>query len=91
MKRRVFSTEGAEYLSDLLARPVQVLVTFDPESDLIRVAVRPDSWDTWSRPMALVATDDDPLPPPGSRHYGDEGRGFAAEPAAGSATSSAEE
>lgn len=71
MKRRVFDTTGAEY-----GWPAgQVLVTFDPESDLMRLAIRPNSWDTWSRPLPLLATDDD-AELPGSRHYGDDGRGF---------------
>lgn len=50
MKRRVFAgPEGG-----------QVLATYVPETDVIEVAIRPDSWSRWSPPLAIVGTDDDP-------------------------------
>lgn len=57
--------------------PGQILVTFDPlNDDLVHVAYRPNSWDTWTRPFPQVDAQDDPPPPPGARHYGNEGRSY---------------
>lgn len=72
MKRRVYTTEGNEYVK----QRAQVLVTYNTDEDLVHVAFRPDEWDTWSRPLTLVFTDDDPELVDGGRSYPTEGRSY---------------
>lgn len=40
---------------------VQLLVTYDPDTDTMHVGSRENDYDTWSTPLPLVSSDDDPV------------------------------
>lgn len=45
---------------------LQVLVTYDPTTDVVLVATREFDYDAWSRPLPLTGSDDDPVGRTGS-------------------------
>jgi hypothetical protein len=78
IRRRIYDVhEGNEYELP----QGQLLVTFDDESDFLRVAFRPAVWATWSRPfpeLLELRQDDAPgpvrggYPVEGGRSYGED-------------------
>lgn len=54
----------------------QILVTFDPATEVMHVAHRPNSWNTWTRSLPQIDAQDD-AKQPGDRAYGPDGRAYS--------------